>query len=198
MTNPEQALAELKRGNSRFAGEKSKFPNLDKKRISQTFREGQRPFAVVLTCSDSRTPPLQVFDQGIGDLFVVRVAGNVCDSDVLASIELGVVNCGAMLVVVMGHRNCGIITMAVKGEVISEAVGNLIDKIKPAIETVRSVNPEIGEEALIQEAAKINAHNVSDDIVNNSRIIFDAVQAGKLKVIAAFYDIESGVVEWLD
>ena len=197
MLTHKEALSELKRGNERFVTGKSEFPNISAERRIKTTREGQKPFATVLTCSDSRTPPEYIFDRGLGDIFVVRVAGNICDDFALGSVELGVHHCGSSLVVVLGHRNCGVVSMAVKDSEVSEAAVGIIDKIKPAVESARRKNPGMSEDELIQESARGNALNAVEDILKGSRIIRERVRANEVKLVAAYYDIESGEVEWL-
>ena len=198
MNTPQQALLELKTGNQRFSKGDSTFPRTNDKRRNETTIQGQKPFAVVLTCSDSRTPPEYIFDQGIGDLFVIRVAGNVCDSAVLASAELGVQRCGAVLVLVMGHRKCGIMSMAVKSEIISGYVEGLINKILPSMEKVRKTYPELKGEPFTEEIARENARKTKRDIVEGSSIVKNKISDGELIVVSAYYDIENGIVEWLN
>lgn len=198
MNTPQQALLELKTGNQRFSKGDSTFPRTNDKRRNETTIQGQKPFAVVLTCSDSRTPPEYIFDQGIGDLFVIRVAGNVCDSAVLASVELGVQHCGAALALIMGHRKCGIISMAVKSEIISGYVEGLINKILPSMEKVRKTHPVLKGESFIEEIARENARKTKRDIIEGSSIVKNKISDGELMVVSAYYDIENGIVEWLN
>ena len=195
--SPEEALIKLKRGNERFIIEKSTFPRVTAQRRSETTAKGQKPFATIITCSDSRTPPEYIFDQGIGDLFVIRVAGNICDNSVLGSVELGMEHIGTSLVVVLGHRNCGVISMAIKNIEMSEAVDGIIAKIKPAILSVRTKNPELTGAELLEAAAKQNALNAMNDIINGSQIIRRAVRLKRVELTAGYYDIENGEIEWL-
>ncbi|NQS96936.1 MAG: carbonic anhydrase [candidate division Zixibacteria bacterium] len=194
---PQEALIKLKRGNERFITEKSTFPRVNAQRRSETTAKGQKPFATIITCSDSRTPPEYIFDQGIGDLFVIRVAGNICDKAALGSVELGVEHIGTSLVVVLGHRNCGIISMAIENIEMSEAVDGITAKIKPAILSVRTKNPELTGAELLEAAAKENALNAMNDIINGSQIIRRAVRLKRVELTAAYYDIENGEIEWL-
>jgi len=195
---PSEALSRLKLGNERFIADKSLFARTTSERLRETTESGQNPFAVVLTCSDSRTPPEYIFDQGIGDIFVVRVAGNVCDGIGLGSIELGVEHCGASLVVVLGHRNCGAVAMAVDREFITDAVDEILEKIIPSVKEVKEIEPGIDRDTLINEAAKLNARNAKEDILEKSEAIEEKERSGALQIIAAYYDIETGRVEWLD
>lgn len=193
---PSEALKRLKSGNRRFVENKQKFPRTGAERLRET-ASGQNPMALTLTCADSRTPPEYIFDQGIGDIFVIRNAGNVCGPNVLASVELGIGICGAPLLMVMGHRNCGAVAMAVENAEVSPVVQTTIDKIKPAVESARRKFPGLTGDDLIQQAAKENTFNTLADILRSSSIVRDGIRKRKLLAVAAFYDIETGEVEWL-
>jgi len=195
---PSEALSRLKLGNERFVKDRSLFARTTSDRLKETTESGQNPFAAVLTCSDSRTPPEYIFDQGIGDIFVVRVAGNVCDSIGLGSIELGVKHCGASLVVVLGHRNCGAIAMAVDGEFITDSIDEILEKIIPSVREIREIEPEIDRDTLIDEAAKLNVRNTKEEILKKSDTLAEKEKSGELQILSAYYDIETGKVEWLD
>ncbi len=197
MESPSAILGILKAGNRRFIAGKSTFPNLSLDRRRETTSSGQKPKAIILTCADSRTPPEYIFDQGIGDLFIVRNAGNVCDQTTIASVELGVGLGGASLIVVLGHRDCGAVSMAVKGNEVSPVVKYVIDRILPAAVAAREKFPELSEYDLIQQAAKENALNSLREIIAESPLIQDKIRTGEVMALAAFYDIESGEVEWL-
>ncbi|MCA9730151.1 MAG: carbonic anhydrase, partial [Candidatus Eisenbacteria bacterium] len=139
---PDQALEALKAGNDRFVTGTSLFPHLDRKRRYETAK-GQTPFVTVIGCSDSRVPIEALFDQGIGDVFVIRVAGNVCDTDEIGSIEYGVDHLGTPLMVVLGHESCGAVTAVVKDAEIHGSIPKLVDNIGPAVATARKFHPSL-------------------------------------------------------
>jgi carbonic anhydrase len=147
-----------------------------------------------LSCSDSRVPPEIIFDQGIGDLFVVRVAGNIVDKIEIGSIEYGASHLGTPLLMVLGHTKCGAVTAAVKGGEVHGSIAGLIDKIKPVAEKTRAERKDLSEDDLILKTIKANIFKTIEDIFRSSPEIRTRVREGKLKVIGALYDIETGVV----
>lgn len=187
---PNDALAELKKGNQRF---------LDGKLINTNYREqiedtktDQHPHSLILSCLDSRVPPEIIFDQGIGNVFVARVAGNVEDPNILGSMEFATKVKGTKLIVVMGHNHCG----AVNGAVQNAVLGNLtqlIDQIKPAI-TGDTTNADLRLDA----SAKNNVKMTIADILKGSPVINELVDSGKLKIVGAYYDITTGRVTFMD
>lgn len=197
MLSPEEALSELKRGNERFVKDSPIFPHVNARRRRETTINGQKPFATILTCSDSRTPPEYIFDRGIGDLFVIRVAGNICGGAALGSIELGVEHIGSRLVIVLGHRNCGVITMAVENSPVGAPVEEITARIRAAEKSALAKNPGLSRGELIEATTKENAFNSIADMLKGSRIVREKVRAEEIALLAAYYDIESGEVEWL-
>ena len=196
MYTPGRALEQLKEGNTRFAGEKMQFPNISAKRRAET-AGGQKPFAGILTCADSRTAPELIFDQGIGDLFVARVAGNICDDTIIGSFEISVEHFSTSLIVVMGHQSCGAISMAIGGEADSPNTLKILSQIKPAIELAKQENPDFEIDDLVDASAKINAKMTAEDLIKNSMLIQEKIASGDLQVMAAYYSLDSGRVEWL-
>ncbi len=194
--SPNDALARLTEGNARFVDGRMTFPNSDEQRREETLK-AQHPFAVVLTCSDSRVPVEYVFDQGIGDVFTIRVAGNVSDTDEIGTIEYGVEHLEAPLLVVMGHSSCGAVTAVVKGTKLGGELPGLVDNIRPAVRAVRQRTPRPTGDALIAEAIKANVFQSMSDLFHNSEIVRERVQHDQLKVVGAIYDLSSGKVEWL-
>ena len=192
---PDQALQNLKDGNARYVAGKSQNLRRDARRRAETVAGGQHPFAVVLSCSDSREPVEILFDQGIGDLFVVRVAGNVADVDELGTMEYGADHLGAPLIVVLGHSKCGAVTAVVKGEHVSGNIPQLVDNIIPAAAKSKAKN--LQDDALIADAVKSNVMQSIEDTFKNSGVLSERVAAGKLKVIGGVYDLEKGTIEWL-
>lgn len=179
--NSSQALILLKDGNARFvSGNLAPKDHYVEDRLKLS--EGQHPFAIVLCCSDSRVAPEILFDQQLGDLFVIRNAGNVVDEDVLGSIEYAVEHLESPLVVVLGHSSCGAVTATCQGEALP---GHLVDIAK-------HIRPSISSDCCINDNARRHAERMAQLIRENP--IVDHLN---VKVVAAFYDIASGVVEWM-
>lgn len=187
--NQQEILDRLKTGNDRFVADK-----LDGKLQNSTRRDeltnGQAPYAIVLSCADSRVVPELAFDAGLGELFVVRVAGNVANSSSIASIEYAVAHCGSTIIVVMGHQSCGAVTAAVGGGDNGYNINHLLAHITPAIQAS-------GEGASITDIVKKNAELTAKDLSSRSAIIRDAVAAGTVKVVPAYYNLDSGKVDFL-
>ena len=189
-------VAQLTDGNGRFTSGKATHPNQLEERRDQT-KDGQHPFVTVLSCSDSRVPPEILFDQGLGDVFAVRVAGNVADTDELGSVEYGVDHLGTPLLVVLGHTKCGAVTaVATKAEVHGH-IPELVDNIIPAVELTKTKFPNLNDKELVPEAIKANVFQSIKDLVSKSAAIHDRLKEGKVKIVGAVYDIASGKVEWL-
>jgi len=193
----DEALELLRLGNSRFVNGTPQHPYQNQERRTLTASEGQKPLAAVLACSDSRVPVEIIFDRGIGDIFVVRVAGNVAGVDEIGSIEYAGDHLGAPLLAVLGHSKCGAVTAVVENAPLHGCMPALGDKIKPAVEKAVKDNPGLSGEALVGPAIKGNVWQAMEDLFHQSQIIRDRVKAGQMKVVGALYDIESGKVEWL-
>lgn len=190
VNNAAEALVALKSGNQRFLDGKLIYTDY-KNQIEHT-KSDQHPHSVILSCLDSRVPPEIVFDQGIGNIFVARTAGNIEDANNLGSMEFATKVKGSKLIVVMGHSSCG----AVKGAIDNAQLGNLtqlVDQIKPAIK-----NPNTGIAMMLDDVAKQNVKLTMADILKNSPVIAEQVQAGKVKMIGAFYDLSSGKVTFME
>lgn len=194
----DEALHLLSAGNERFAAGKPEHPHTGLSRVESTAKNGQAPFAAVLSCADSRVPVETVFDRGVGDLFVVRVAGNVADSGTLASIEYAAEHLHTPLVVVMGHTQCGAVKAAVDDAKLDGSLPALIDLIRPAVSEVRKRNPGASEKELFNDAIKQNVRQQIADCVEKSPIVRRLVRSGKVKIVGALYKIETAQVEWLD
>lgn len=186
-----QALQVLLDGNKRFAAMKQAHPNQDKDRRDEV-RGGQKPFAIIVGCSDSRIPPEILFDQGIGDLFIIRLAGNIVDDTALGSVEYAADHLGTRLVVVLGHAKCGAVTAAAKGGEAHGHIGSIVQLIAPAVDRVRDASGD-----LIDNAIKENARLVAATIASSKPILSKMVDEGKIAVVPAYYDIDTGVVELL-
>ena len=189
------AMMLLKEGNVRFATGKSQHPNLDAERRNSTVAHGQEPFATILACSDSRDPVELLFDRGVGDLFVIRVAGNVAGPSELASIEYGVGHLHTSLLVVMGHTKCGAVTAAVKDAEVHGHISALIKRIKPAADMAKQETSNPDE--LIPAAIRANVWLTISEVLKQSGEVRRLILAGKLQVFGAVYDLENGKVNWL-
>ena len=193
----DEAITLLKEGNARYVSSQAQHPNQGLDRRRSTATKGQQPFATILSCSDSRVPPEVLFDRGVGDLFVVRVAGNVANVDQTGSIEFAVDHLGSPVLVVLGHTKCGAVAAVAQG---ADLHGNIIPITKaicPAVATARRNNPSATGETLVNEAIKANVWQAIEDIFRTSPITVDRVKSGKLKVEGALYDIDSGSVTWM-
>ncbi len=193
--SPEQALARLRAGNTRFVQHKETHPNISFDRRRALARTGQHPHAIILGCADSRVPPELIFDEGLGDLFVIRNAGNVINDEVLGSIEYAVEHLGTRLVVVLGHENCGAVSAAVAAGN-AEAPGHIktvIESIRPAVEETAS---QPGDK--VHNCVLANARRVARQIRESEPILKHAVDHSHLMVVAADYDLETSMVEFLD
>lgn len=189
MKTKEEIINRLKSGNERFVNDNMESNNQDSTRRS-TQTEGQEPFAIVLSCADSRVVPELAFDTGLGELFVVRVAGNVANTSSIASIEYAVAHLGTQVIVVLSHQSCGAVTAAVKGGDNGYNLNHLLAHIAPAIS-------KSGNNAAINEVSKKNAQLTVEELCNRSSIIAEAVKSGKLEIVPAYYHLDSGKVEFL-
>lgn len=195
--SPEKILAELKASNERYVTGKTLRPNATQARREETTDKGQHPVATFLSCSDSRVPVELIFDSGIGDLFVVRDAGNVCGSDEIGSIEYGVEHLGTPLLVVLGHSKCGAVTAAATNAAVGGSIPVILERILPAVATTRQSFPGFDASALIPEIIKANVWHSIQDLYQRSAIVRELVHEKKVKVVGAIYDIQSGRVQWL-
>ncbi len=194
---PAAALQRLQGGNARFRAGLSAYPNHDSARRLVTTSLGQKPFATVLACSDSRVPVEILFDQGIGDLFVVKVAGNVAGTNEIGSMEYGVVHLNTPVLLVLGHTHCGAVTAVTKGEEVHGSIPALVDNIVPALEATRHAHPELEGSALIDAVIEANVWQAIADIFTRSPAIAARAAAGEVAVVGAIYDLLSGEVRFL-
>lgn len=192
---PQEALKRLEEGNKRFVEGKSQHPRADQARIKET-AQAQEPFATILSCSDSRVPVEVLFDQGIGDLFVIRVAGNVCDFTQLGTTKYGVEPLGSRLCVVMGHTKCGAVAAACTLPDGEGHVLGLVRAIRPAVERAETKTGMSGEE-IIEESAKENVFVQIESLFNGSASLREAARKGDFMVVGAIYDIKTGKVAFL-
>jgi carbonic anhydrase len=186
--DPEQAWASLVEGNRRFVADRPKHGRRHAKRMAQ-LASGQAPFAVIVGCSDSRVPPEVVFDQDLGDVFVIRTAGHVVDDVALGSIEYAVAHLGSRLLVVLGHERCGAVAAAVEGGVPHDHVASLVEAIAPAVERTKGRPGDAAENAMLAHV---------EDVVQQLRaappVLADGVTTGRVAVRGARYDLDTGHV----
>ncbi len=201
---PRTALDLLKKGNQRFTtGMRSVEPLLSHLKMKELAVNGQKPFAIVLTCSDSRSPAEMIFDQGLGDLFVVRVAGNVVAPSLLASIEFAAANFGSCIVVVLGHTLCGAVNATVKHAqqptkaLPSAHLEELVGRIRPAVDRTQG-HCSLDAHDFIHRATIENVHHSRRLILQQSSIVRNLQEAGKLEVVGALLDISTGQVEFFE
>lgn len=194
---PAMALELLKKGNERFVSNLKINRNM-LQQVNET-SDGQHPFAVILSCIDSRTSAELIFDQGLGDIFSVRIAGNIQNPDILGSMEFSCKVAGAKAVVVLGHTKCG----AVKGACDHVTMGNLttlLEKIKPAVEGETSVtlNRNANNSEFVEKVASLNVRITIKQILKNSPILKEMIEKGEIALIGGMYDVETGIVDFYD
>ncbi len=194
--SPQDAFQLLVDGNKRFTQNKFADRNLQQQ-VTETSK-GQYPFAVVLSCIDSRVPAEIVFDQGIGDIFSARVAGNIINEDMLGSMEYGCKVAGSKIIVVMGHTKCGAVTAACNGVELGN-ITPLLEKIKPAVTAVRQSKTQESEmsSSSIEEVAITNVNMMIENIRKESQILHEMEKENKIKIVGAIYSVESGEVTFL-
>ena len=187
--NIQEVISRLEAGNKNFVNDK-----LDGKLQNSSRRtdltSGQEPYAIILSCADSRVVPELAFDAGLGELFVIRVAGNVANNSSIASIEYAVAHLGTTVIVVLGHESCGAVTAAMGGGDNGHNLNHLLSHITPALAAS-------AEGAAVNDVVKKNAELTGLELKNRSSIISNAVESGKVKIIPAFYNLGSGAVDWL-
>lgn len=196
-TTPQMALEYLREGNHRFVNNLKSNRNL-LQQVNET-RDGQFPVAVILSCIDSRTSAELIFDQGLGDVFSVRVAGNIVNEDILGSMEFACKLAGSRLIVVLGHSKCG----AIKGACDHVQMGNLstlLNKIQPAVYYERTTveNRDSNNAEFVQKVARIQIKRSVENIIEQSVVLRELIEKGEVGLIGAMYDVETGEVEFLE
>ena len=186
---PDGALKKLIEGNQRYILQKRTFPDQSRSRIVEV-AQAQHPFATILACSDSRVAPEIIFDQGLGDLFDIRVAGNFLDDGVLGNMEYAVVELGVPLLVILGHERCGAVKAALDGKAVPGHISTLVAAIKPAVDATKNLKGDAWDNA-VRANVKMNVNNLK----LASPILAESVTAGRLKVVGGRYDLDSGKVE---
>lgn len=193
---PDEAFQALADGNKRYVAGQAQHAGQSQERRTKTAK-GQRPFASIVSCSDSRVPVEIVFDQGVGDLFLVRVAGNVVNTDELGSMEYGTEHLHTPVLIIMGHTKCGAVVATVQDAEVHGSIPALLKTIRPAVARAKHDHPDLKDDALVAEATKVNVWLGIENTFKNSATIRNLVKASKLKVIGALYDVELGNVIWL-
>lgn len=191
IVNADEALKILSEGNKRYVVGKFIRPHQTSVRRAELI-EGQHPFAIVLSCSDSRIPVELVFDQGVGDIFVVRNAGNIADDVALASIEYAAAHLHVSLAVVLGHGSCGAVTATASGGELEGHLPAIASAIRPAVDKAKTQQGD-----LVNNAARANAVMVAEQLRTSKPVLSELVKSRKLTIVAAFYDIKSGKVEFI-
>jgi len=202
--NSEMALDLLKKGNDRFVSGTSLHPNTGSERLIQAAKEdqGDHAFATVITCSDSRVPVELLFDTGVMDTFVIRVAGNVVDVDEAGSIEYGLAHVKTPVLVVLGHTQCGAVTAVTHaihgtGHALERNIPQLVDNIEPAVRSAMAAHPELHGDAIIPAAVEQNVWQGIEDLLMISPASRQLLKDGAVKIVGAVYDVGSGKVDWL-
>ena len=197
------ALDRLRDGNRRFVANQPTATHFLSPLRRVALAEEQRPFAIVLGCSDSRVPAELVFDQGFGDLFVIRVAGNIVAPSQVGSVEFAAARLGVRLVVVMGHSQCGVVIAAVEealGQTTSESrnVRSIVDRLRPTVESLMTGRKDRDVAPLVADAVRANVRASVDHLRHGSELLERMIQNDGVLVVGAEYSLESGVVTFLD
>lgn len=196
-----EALERLREGNNRFVNKVRCLDVLAGTARREDHLEGQSPFAIILSCSDSRVPAEMIFDCGLGHLFVVRVAGNIVAPSLVGSVEFAAAKFGTQLVVVMGHSCCGAIdatidALAHKQTAPSENIRDIVERISPSI--VGLVEEKLPREELVRRAIRANVRASTNHLRHSSRILEERIAEGKLRVVGAEYSLETGRVDFFE
>ena len=186
-TTPDQTVQTLLEGNKRFVHRKRTNPRQDLARLSEVAKT-QKPFAAILGCADSRVPSEIIFDQGFGDLFVCRVAGNVATPEEIGSLEFGTLILGSKIIMVMGHKRCGAVAATIKGGQVPGQIGSLLAAIKPAV-----AQSEGQKGDRVENACKQNVL-VQIEKLKTSPVLSQLITEKKLKIIGGYYDLDTGIV----
>lgn len=184
---PDEALKILLEGNERFISKERKYPNQNIARLSQVAQK-QTPFAAILGCADSRVPSEIVFDQGFGDLFVCRVAGNVAIDEEIGSLEFGTLVLGSKVILVLGHERCGAVDATIKGASVPGKIGTILEAIRPAALETENVKKD-----RLEITTKANV-KLQVNILKKSPVLAKLIEEGKLKIVGGYYDLDTGKV----
>jgi carbonic anhydrase len=196
------ALARLRDGNRRFAAGQTAVPVLSTAARRIELVAGQEPFAIILGCSDSRVPAELVFDQGFGDLFVIRVAGNIVAPSQVGSVEFAASRFGTRLVVVMGHSQCGAVTATLeelqRPTNQSRNLRSIVDRVRPSVETLLAGRRDLDPDDLLREAVRANVRASVNHLRHGSELLERLIRETGLVIVGAEYSLESGIVDFFD
>jgi carbonic anhydrase len=203
MISASEALDRLREGNHRFVMNQSRAASTSNQELRLSLVSGQEPFAIVLGCSDSRVPAELVFDQGFGDLFVIRVAGNIVAPSQVGSVEFAAAKFGTRLVVVVGHSQCGAITATLdellgRSTTESRNLRSIVERVRPSVETVLAGKPPVDYDALVRDAVRANVRVSAAHLRYGSELLERLVREDGLLVVGAEYSLESGIVTFFD
>ncbi len=203
MISAQEALSRLQEGNARFVSEASQPGTLSNQSRRRDLTSGQEPFAIILGCSDSRVPAEIVFDQGLGDLFVIRVAGNIVAPSQVGSVEFAAAQFGTRLVVVLGHSQCGAIEATVRevrrpAQEQSRNLRSIVDRIRPSIELLVGTGLMHDHDTLVRHAVRANVRFSTNHLRHGSELLEQLIQDDGLIIVGAEYSLETGVVEFFD
>ncbi len=198
-----EALERLREGNRRFAADRRSHGALTSQARRDELTAGQEPFAIILGCSDSRVPAELVFDQGLGDLFVIRVAGNIVASSQVGSVEFAAERFGTRLVVVLGHSRCGAILATLEElqqptDHQSRNLRSIVDRVRPSVEALLATDLARDPGALVRQAVRANIRASADHLRHGSEVLEQLIQRDGLLVVSAEYSLETGVVDFFD
>jgi carbonic anhydrase len=203
MISGSEALERLREGNRRFVSDVRGSTALVTQTRRSELAEGQEPFAIILGCSDSRVPAEIVFDQGLGDLFVIRVAGNIVASSQIGSVEFAAERFGTPLVVVLGHSRCGAVLATLEElmrprEKPSRNLRSIVDRIRPSVEGLLATELSHDSEALLRQAVRANIRASANQVRHGSEVLEELIHKGRVLVVGAEYSLETGVVDFFD
>jgi len=203
MISAPEALALLREGNRRFAANQATSGSVSNQARREALVSGQEPFAIVLGCSDSRVPAELVFDQGFGDLFVIRVAGNIVAPSQVGSVEFAAARFGTRLVVVLGHSQCGAITATLeellgKANNSSRNLRSIVDRVRPSVETLLTGRKDLDMDVVVHEAVRANVRASANHLRHGSELLEQLIREDGLLVVGADYSLESGRVSFFD
>ena len=202
--DPAEALQRLREGNARFVAHVRSAETLARQLLRAELAHGQQPFAVMLGCADSRVPAELVFDQGLGDLFVIRVAGNIVAPSQIGSVEFAVERFGTQLVVVLGHTFCGAVDAALDAVLgggsapVSSNLNSIVNRIRPALEGWVPREAERGKAALMRDAVRANVRASAHQLRHGSQLLESRVLSGRLSIVGAEYDLATGRVDFFE
>jgi carbonic anhydrase len=186
--NPDEALQKLMEGNQRFVRHQLQHPDQTEARVHEV-AQAQHPFATVLSCADSRVPAEIVFDQGIGDIFDVRIAGNIVTPESIGSIEYAVALLGTPVLMILGHERCGAVTAAVQNEPLPGKIGTFVEAILPAVERVKHQSGDAVDNAVTANV------QYQIELLQRSPLITERAESGRLKIVGGRYDLDTGTVQ---